>query len=71
MMHPSVTVERIMEMVAEDGCTGLCLDCGLEAYGIEPDAERYECEHCGAFRVYGAEQLLFLQPGHGVVWGAI
>ena len=37
---------------------GLCLACGEQAYGVEPDAENYECENCGENMVYGAEQLL-------------
>ena len=37
---------------------GFCVECGDEAYGVEPDARRYECESCGARAVYGAEELL-------------
>jgi hypothetical protein len=40
--------------------TGFCLACGAENYGVEPDAEGYECEECGESEVYGAEQLLLL-----------
>jgi hypothetical protein len=32
--------------------------CGEMAHGVEPDAEGYECESCGASKVYGAEELL-------------
>lgn len=39
---------------------GFCLACGAEAMGVEPDAERYECEECGEHMVFGAEQLLLL-----------
>ena len=61
-IHPSLTVERIMEAVE---CwqtldnPGFCVACGEDADGCEPDAERYECESCGKRAVYGAEQLLF------------
>ena len=57
-VHHSVTSERIIELCQEDDNAGLCLDCGEEAYGVEPDARGYECESCGAKRVYGAEELL-------------
>lgn len=37
---------------------GFCIECGDEAYGVEPDARRYRCESCGALAVFGAEELL-------------
>ena len=37
---------------------GFCVECGDQAYGVEPDARRYRCESCGASAVYGAEELL-------------
>lgn len=42
----------------EDG--GFCLACGEPAYGIEPDARRYECESCGERQVYGVDELLVM-----------
>ena len=39
---------------------GYCLKCHCEAYGVEPDARRYECEECGAHEVYGTEELLMM-----------
>ena len=61
-IHPSVTAERVGEaveraMVSLDN-PGFCIACGEEQDGCEPDARRYECESCGAHRVYGAEELL-------------
>jgi hypothetical protein len=47
------------EMLNDDG-TGLCTGCGQEAYGVEPDARRYECEYCGLPLVYGVEELLLM-----------
>lgn len=58
--HPSVTLERIMEACEADDCCGFCLACGDDAYGVEPDARRYECESCGEARVYGAQELLLM-----------
>ena len=72
-VHASITPERVREAAERSMTTldnpGLCLECGAEADDCEPDARRYECEHCGAKRVYGAEQLVimgyggFLPPG--------
>jgi hypothetical protein len=39
---------------------GFCLDCGEEAYGVEPDARRYRCEACGLPGVFGLEELLMM-----------
>ena len=37
---------------------GLCIACGQEQDGCEPDARNYECESCGEPRVFGCEELL-------------
>jgi hypothetical protein len=62
-MHPSITDDRVIEAVERDDCTGFCVACGEEQGGYEPDARRYRCEACGAFAVFGAEQLLFTLIG--------
>jgi predicted RNA-binding Zn-ribbon protein involved in translation (DUF1610 family) len=63
-IHASVTQERIIEAVERHNHSldnpGLCVACGAEADGVEPDAERYECEACGEPSVWGAEQLLIM-----------
>ena len=43
-------------MANQDETMGLCLACGEEAYGVEPDARCYECECCGQRAVFGLEQ---------------
>lgn len=40
--------------------SGFCVACGAEAYGVEPDARRYECEACGEKRVYGLQEALLM-----------
>ena len=45
---------------AEEGTMGICLACGFEQDGCEPDAERYKCEDCGKNKVYGMEQAILL-----------
>ena len=57
-MHKSITAERVIDAVRQDDNMGFCLACGDEAYGVEPDAEGYTCESCGAPKVMGAEMLL-------------
>jgi hypothetical protein len=39
---------------------GLCLRCGEERYGTEPDARRYPCEGCDEKQVYGVQELLLM-----------
>lgn len=58
-IHPSITFERIEEALSSDDCMGFCVHCGEEAFNVEPDARRYECECCGKNGVFGAEELLF------------
>jgi len=61
-MHPSLTLEVIEEaarrqMFGMDN-VGLCINCGFEQDGCEPDARKYRCESCNERTVYGAEELL-------------
>jgi hypothetical protein len=53
-----ITLDQVMQLIEQDDCMGLCVACGAEAYGVEPDARRYQCESCGAHQVFGAEELL-------------
>ena len=66
-MHPSITAERIEEGVRVsmfgDEMSGVCVKCGEDAYGVEPDAEGYRCESCSARAVYGWEQIGLLTFG--------
>ncbi len=63
-IHKSVTTDRIIEATRESMFgmedNGFCVACGADAYGVEPDAERYPCEDCGKKAVFGAEQLLLM-----------
>ena len=53
-------VDDVITAVEADDCRGFCLECGEEAYGVEPDARQYKCESCGAMAVYGAEECLMM-----------
>ena len=61
-IHPSVTSDRVIALCMRElhslDNPGICLSCGEEADGCEPDAEKYECESCGEHQVYGAQQVL-------------
>jgi len=48
----------LTDIIESDNSTGFCLACGDSVDGIEPDAERDDCPHCGAAKVYGAENLM-------------
>lgn len=45
-------------MALDSDYAGLCIRCGEEAYGVEPDARRYACESCDEPGVYGAQELM-------------
>jgi hypothetical protein len=47
----------------EEEYLGFCIACGAEAYDVEPDARRYECDDCGANKVYGAQEILLSYIG--------
>ena len=55
-----ITLDEILEAVAADDNRGWCLNCGAEAYGVEPDARHYRCECCQLNAVFGAEELLVM-----------
>jgi len=66
-LHPSVTLDRVVETVERKMSSlddpGICIACGEDSDGVEPDARNYPCEACGEKAVFGAEELLLhLQP---------
>ncbi len=54
-----ISEDRIIAAIEEDDGLGFCTACGEEQYYCEPDAREYECESCGEFKVFGAQELLF------------
>jgi hypothetical protein len=44
-----------------DQYIGLCLNCGEEHEGCEPDARNYECEFCNQSTVFGVPELLVME----------
>lgn len=61
-VHNSVTLDRVTGLVeaALFGTEnpGICLACGADADGCEPDATNYTCEVCGEKEVFGAEEVM-------------
>ena len=57
---PRMDDEHELNDILYDGTKGFCLACGEEADGVEPDARRYECESCGAAKVFGYSELLLM-----------
>lgn len=52
------SADALPEMLMNDA--GGCIECGAIADTVEPDARAYRCEACGAYAVYGAEELLLM-----------
>lgn len=58
-----ISLAQIVAAVEADDNLGFCVDCGEEAYGVEPDARNYICQYCGKPQVFGAEELLLKYSG--------
>lgn len=56
--------EWLTAAIENDDNAGFCLACGEDCGGVEPDARKYECDSCGAHKVYGAEELLLMGLYH-------
>jgi hypothetical protein len=63
MPTPQQIYERLLEEDNPDDIA-ICLTCGHEQDGYEPDTRRAECEDCGAHTVYGAEEILIMDGEH-------
>jgi len=57
--NTSVSFEDIEALLYQDNA-GICLDCGEPHDNVEPDARGYTCTHCGARKVYGAQEVLLM-----------
>lgn len=60
MTGSPIDPDQVLAAVEADDNLGFCTSCGAEAFGVEPDARNYECESCGAHKVFGAEELLIM-----------
>jgi len=58
-----VDIDAVIAAAEGDEYIGFCLACGAEIEGIEPDARKYDCEECGAPKVYGAQEILLMVIG--------
>jgi ferredoxin-like protein FixX len=57
-IDPARITEHVQDANMHGTSPGICLECDIDHFGIEPDAEYYECLECGKKAVFGAEQLL-------------
>lgn len=57
-MDKNELLDMVIALCEEDNNGGICAECHETVYGVEPDAEGYECDSCGSMAVYGAEQYL-------------
>lgn len=55
-----ITRDQVIRLVKDDNNSGLCLACGDESSGLEPDARQCKCEACGEYTLYGAEEVLMM-----------
>ena len=54
------SLKQLTRSIESDSNEGYCLACAEKAYGVEPDARKYNCESCNMPKVYGAEELLMM-----------
>lgn len=59
--------ERASELCEADNNEGICLCCGAERSGVEPDAEYYHCDECGRAFVFGVEQIVLMSCAAGMM----
>jgi hypothetical protein len=52
--------EMTQSEFSDNDNAGLCIFCGEQADGVEPDARKYTCESCEKRGVYGFEELLMM-----------
>jgi len=55
-----ISQDEIIDAIESGDYMGFCIRCGAEAFEVEPDARKYECDICGENAVYGAEELLIM-----------
>jgi len=60
MIDTTTLVDMAIYAATAGDYVGFCVSCGCEHYNVEPDARRYECEDCGKYKVYGAEEILMM-----------
>ena len=54
---PHFTDEELGQIMLDD-TMGWRIRCGADVYGVEPDAQRHECEACGEKAVYGMQEIV-------------
>lgn len=58
-MSPIKMTDQLFDQLNEES-GGACVYCGGVQFGVEPDARKLKCEACGAYSVYGVEELMLM-----------
>jgi hypothetical protein len=53
-----ISIEQVQSAIEQ--YQGICIVCGSEKDGVEPDADSYLCDECGEYSVHGGESVLFM-----------
>lgn len=61
-LPPGVSLLTVMDAATDDRGAGFCLNCGEECDNCftEPDARNEPCNNCGAYRVFGAKEIIIM-----------
>jgi hypothetical protein len=60
-MDTNELIDIAVELILSGEFGGICTACNeIAADGVEPDAEGYACDSCGAMAVCGAELFLLM-----------
>jgi hypothetical protein len=57
-VNKHITLDRLLQLQRTEEYPGICIACGAEAEGVEPDARHYTCAECREQAVYGVEEIL-------------
>lgn len=61
-LHESINIERLAALATQNfiSCTnyGVCIACGEEANGVEPDSRDSLCDHCHTRNVWGVDEII-------------
>tara|TARA_R100001244_G_scaffold66458_1_gene54690 strand:- start:75 stop:329 length:255 start_codon:yes stop_codon:yes gene_type:complete len=57
-IDPARIAEHVQDAALHGTSPGICLECDIDHFGIEPDLEYGKCLSCGKKAVFGAEQLM-------------
>lgn len=57
-MAMKLDLDDVLAAAEQGDDVGFCVACGAQHDDCEPDLRKGQCEACGRFKVYGAEEIL-------------